>query len=143
MTEFSGRCLCGRISYAGRDPQGGGHCYCDDCRRSSGTGHCSHMIVAAGNFSVDGDVSFFESPADSGNIVSRGFCGRCGSPLYSTNSGMPEMVFVRASSLDEPGVFAPMMAVYTSRAPAWDSPADTVPGFAEMPPPAGMPELEA
>jgi len=143
MTTFSGGCLCGSVTYTGSDPQSGGYCYCNDCRRSSGTGHCSHMIVAEASFSSAGEVRFYDSPADSGNRVSRGFCPICGSPVYSRNSGMPGMVFVRASSLNETEVFEPMMTVYTSRAPHWDQPSDSVPGFPEMPPPSDMPDLEA
>ena len=56
---------------------------------------------------------------------------------------MPGMVFVRVSSLNETEVFEPMMTVYTSRAPHWEQPSDSVPGFPEMPPPSDMPDLEA
>ena len=34
--------------------------------------------------------------------------------------GLPGMVFVRASSLDDPEVFQPQMIVYSSRKPSWD-----------------------
>ena len=143
MNTFTGGCLCGSVRYEGIDPQGGGHCYCRDCRRSSGTGHCSHMVVAETAFSAAGELTFFDAPADSGNVISRGFCPTCGSPVYSRNSGMPDLVFVRASSLDQPEDFEPAMIVYTSRAPAWDQPMAGLPAFAEMPPPADMPDLEA
>jgi len=33
---------------------------------------------------------------------------------------MPGMVFVRASSLDDPEMFKPLMVVYTDRAASWD-----------------------
>jgi len=101
------------------------------------------MIVAEVSFSLAGEVRYYDSPADSGNMVSRGFCPTCGSPVHSRNSGMPGMVFVRASSLNEAEVFEPMMTVYTSRAPHWDRPLDSVPGFPEMPPPSDMPDLKA
>ena len=143
MTTFSGGCLCGSVRYEGSGPQGGGFCYCDDCRRSSGTGHCSHMMVAECDLSVEGEVRVFDKPADSGNGVSRGFCPTCGSPVFSRNSGVPGMVFIRASSLDQAEVFQPMMSVYASRAPAWDQPSDALPAFDEMPPPADRPAMEA
>lgn len=90
MTKFTGSCLCGNVSFEGDDPQGGGHCYCNDCRRASGTSHCSHMIAQESAFSISGEMRFFDSPADSGNIVRRGFC-----PTWShPDSGLttfPEM----------------------------------------------------
>lgn len=141
--HFTGGCLCGRVRYEGREESGGGHCHCTDCRKSSGTGHCSHMIVPERAFTLSGQLRFYDSPADSGNVVSRGFCPNCGSAVFSRNSGMPGMVFVRASSLDDPDVFRPQMVVYTDRAAKWDHVDPSLPSFAAMPPPQDMPENRA
>ncbi len=132
MTEFSGGCLCGAVQYEGSEQKGGGHCHCIDCRKSSGTGHCSHMVVPEVSFDVTGEVRFYDKLADSGNMVSRGFCPTCGSPVYSRNSGMPGVVFVRASSLDDPDVFHPQMVVYAKRDVKWGSIDPTLPTFEEM-----------
>lgn len=133
-TGFSGSCLCGAVRFTGTmAPQVVGHCHCIDCRKSSGTGHCTHLVVPATAFEVTGAVTFYDRPADSGNIVSRGFCGTCGSPIYSTNSGMKGVVFPRASVLDDPDVITPQMIVYASRAPAWDHMNPALPAFAIMP----------
>jgi len=138
--SFTGGCLCGRVRYEGDEESGGGHCHCIDCRKSSGTGHCSHMIVPESAFRASGEIKFYSSPADSGNVVNRGFCPNCGSPVYSTNDGMPGVIFVRASSLDDPAVFKPQMVVYTDRAAAWDHMDSALPSFAAMPKPEDMPE---
>ncbi len=136
---ISGGCLCESVRYTCEEEAGGGHCHCIDCRKTSGTGHCSHMIVPEASFEVTGEVKFFDKPADSGNMVNRGFCPNCGSAVYSTNSGMPGMVFVRASSLDNPEDFRPQMRVYTDRAASWDKMDTSLPGFARMPAPEDMP----
>jgi len=138
--SISGGCLCGAVRYECAEESGGGHCHCNDCRRSSGTGHCSHMIVPESGFAVNGEIRFFDKPADSGNMVSRGFCPTCGAALYSTNAGMPGVVFVRASSLDDPEHFRPQMTVYTDRAASWDHMDASLPSFAAMPSPAAVPE---
>lgn len=138
--NISGGCLCGAVRYEGAaEPMIAGQCYCTDCRRASGTGHGAHLAVPDAAISVTGDLTFFDKPADSGSMVSRGFCPTCGSAVYSTNSGMPGAMFIRASSLDDPEVFQPMVAVYTSRAPSWDKVPDGIPGFDEMPPAEAMP----
>ena len=82
---------------------------------------------------VSGDVKFYDHPADNGNIVSRGFCPACGSPIYSKNSGMPGMVFPRASSLDAPEVTKPQLIVYASRAPSCEIMDPALPAFPTMP----------
>lgn len=130
----SGGCLCGAVRYTiAGDPTMAAHCQCVDCRKSSGTGHCTHLVVAAAAFKVGGTVRFYDHPADSGNMVSRGFCPSCGCAVYSTNSSMPDMVFPRASSLDDPEIAKPQMVVYASRAPSWDHVDPSLPAFAEMP----------
>lgn len=133
-TGFSGGCLCGAIRFnCTVDPQVAAHCHCVDCRKSSGTGHCTHLVVPAAALAVTGTVTFYKHAADSGNIVSRGFCATCGSPIYSTNSGMPDLAFPRASVLDDPEAVTPQMVVYASRAPAWDRPDSSLPSFPLMP----------
>jgi hypothetical protein len=90
--------------------------------------------VARAGFAVTGQPTSYERAADSGNVVSQTFCGRCGAALYSTNSASPDVVFLRASSLDDPDQFVPGMIVYASRAPSWARLDPTLATFSEMPP---------
>ena len=83
---------------------------------------------------LTGQVTFYDRPADSGNVVSRGFCPHCGSAILSRNSAMPGMVFIRASSLDNLDAVQPAMTVYASRAPGWATLAQENPIFELMPP---------
>jgi len=46
---------------------------------------------------------------------------------------MPEMIFPRASSLDDPEVAKPAVTVYASRATSWDPVDPNIPSFPEMP----------
>lgn len=73
-------------------------------------------------------------PSDSGSLVTRAFCPNCGAPVFSQNPGMPGLLFLRASSLDDLEVFQPQMHVYAMRAPSWDAPRSGVPAFDRMPP---------
>jgi hypothetical protein len=139
-TPFSGGCLCGAVRYESAvEPVAAGHCQCHDCRRSSGTGHGSHLAVPKPAVSVTGDVTVFEKAADSGNMIGRAFCPTCGAAVYSLNSGFPDLIFLRASSLDDLELFQPQMVVYTGRGASWDLIDPDLPAFAAMPPPAAMP----
>ncbi|OUS34939.1 aldehyde-activating protein [Rhodobacterales bacterium 56_14_T64] len=132
---FSGGCLCGNARYTcSATPQVAVHCHCEDCRKSSGTGHCTHLMVQNDAFTISGPLSSFSKQVDSGNQVDRFFCPNCGSALYSINSGMAGVVFPRASSLDDPEIAAPQMTVYASRAASWDPIATDLPSCPEMPP---------
>lgn len=110
------------------------HCYCEDCRRSSATGHASHVVVEHSALSIEGKTTAYVKAADSGAEVTRYFCPTCGSAIWSTNSGMPGLTFLRASSLDDLEVFAPQMHVFASRAASWDAPAPGPNVFETMPP---------
>lgn len=135
MTQsFTGGCLCGAVRYVcDAEPTMSGHCHCEDCRRSSGTGHSSHLGVPEPALAVTGEVKGYARAANSGHMVTRYFCPTCGAALCSKNDAMPGMVFLRASSLDDLEVFKPQMHVYVSRAASWDR-QDGLPAFAEMPP---------
>jgi hypothetical protein len=131
---FSGRCLCGAVHYESTaDPQLVGQCHCIDCRKTSGTDHGTHLIIPEYAFTITGTLKFYDHPADSGNIVSRGFCPECGAAIYSRNSAMKGVVFVRASSLDDLEIAKPNMIVYASRAPSWSQLDPEVPTYAGMP----------
>jgi hypothetical protein len=133
--EFSGGCLCGGVRYVcTAEPAMAGHCHCEDCRRSSGTAHCSHLGVPEATVTLTGQTTSYARPADSGNVITRHFCPTCGSPIYSRNSGMAGLLFLRASSLDDMEVFKPQMHVFASRSPSWNRPDDGLPVFEGMPP---------
>ena len=134
MSGFTGGCLCGSVRFESKaDPMLAAHCHCVDCRKSSGTGHCTHIVIPEDGFSVSGELTFYDRPADSGNMVSRGFCPNCGSAVYSTNSAMQGVCFPRASSLDDPDVITPSMVVYASRAASWDHMDPDLPSFDTVP----------
>ena len=130
-----GKCLCGAVRYSGEaDPLFQVKCYCSDCRKTSGAGHAAMIGFPMGTIAITGEVKEFHSTADSGNAVTRGFCPACGSGVYSRNAAMPQMIFLRASTFDDPDLFAPQLVVYASRAPAWDPVSADVPAFPESPP---------
>lgn len=133
--SFTGRCLCGAVRYeCSATPLMAGHCQCEDCRRSSGTGHGSHLAVPASSLRLEGTLTRYERTADSGNVVTRAFCPVCGAPILSTNAAAPELTFLRASSLDDLDVFQPIAVVYASRAASWDKLDPALMHFDTMPP---------
>jgi hypothetical protein len=132
--RIAGGCLCGAVRFEGdADPQFQVKCYCTDCRRTSGAGHAAMMGFQDGAISFKGDAREFCSKADSGNDVIRAFCPTCGSGVYARNGGMPDMIFVRASALDDPNLFSPQMVVWAARAPAGDAVGDRIPAFLAAP----------
>ena len=120
-TLSSGGCMCGAVRYdISAQPMMSANCYCRDCQRSTGSAFAPVLIVPKAAFKLTkGELKHFEVTGDSGGKVSRGFCANCGSPILSLLSGMPDVVAVKAGSLDDPSKFAPGANVYMSSAQPW------------------------
>jgi hypothetical protein len=133
-TLFSGGCMCGAVRYEiSAEPMMSAICYCRDCQRSTGSAFASVLVVPKAAFKLTkGQLKEFEVTADSGNKVSRGFCANCGAPIISLLSSVPDVVAVKAGSLDDPSKFAPGASVYMSSAQPW-APVGPWPKFAKMP----------
>jgi hypothetical protein len=67
-----------------------------------------------------GNPRFFEVTADSGKTTSRAFCAECGSALFGEPGSRPDIVTIRAGSLDHPSTFQPSRDIYTASAQPWD-----------------------
>jgi hypothetical protein len=134
VQAYTGGCACGAIRYEiAAEPVMGGHCQCRDCQRDSGTGHASHLAFLRAGAHMIGNTTGWDKAADSGNIVTRAFCPTCGSSVYSTNSGIPDLIFIRAASLDDPGRYKPQMVVWAKSGYAWDHTDPALPKFEKMP----------
>lgn len=121
--RISGGCLCGKVRFEGEaEPQFQVKCYCVDCRRTSGAGHASMMGFL--------EPREFSSLADRRNTVAHASRPRCGSGVDACNGGMPRLIFVRASALDDPDLFSPQAVVWTARAPRWGAVTSGIPAFA-------------
>src|SRR5262245_36380728 len=100
--RISGECLCGAVRYSGdTEPQFQVKCYCTDCRKTSAAAHAAMMGFPKEAISVSGPVKEYHSKADSGADVTRAFCPTCGAGIYARNASVPQLVFLRASTLDD------------------------------------------
>jgi len=134
-TVHRGHCLCGAIHFSARgEPAMSGVCYCESCRRLSGTGHAFHALWPEAAVTISGVARDFAWQADSGATVTTSFCPTCGSPLFGRSSGMPGMLTLRVASFDDPETFTPQMAVYAKRRLHWDHLDPSLPAYDAMPP---------
>jgi len=130
--SLTGGCLCGAVRYkVSGDQIFSGRCYCNDCRKTSGTGHSAVFAVPEQTVSITGKLTDYTKPGGSGQSFTRRFCPVCGSRIAGG------MVLITASTLDDPEKFVSQMSVFASRAPSWDRPPPGTPSFPEMPPPQG------
>lgn len=122
---FSGGCACGAIRYqCSAEPLAALNCHCHDCQRASGSAFAAILIVPASTFALmQGQPIYYNVTADSGAIMGRGFCDKCGSPVFIQHTRKtlgPEVAVIHAASLDDPSWFRPTVDLYTSCAQPWD-----------------------
>jgi hypothetical protein len=134
-TTINGGCMCGAIRYeCSAEPVMSVNCYCRDCQRATGSAMAPVILVPKpGLRLIKGEPKYYTVKADSGNEVSRGFCTNCGSPMFSLLSGMPEVIAIKAASLDDPSIYKPALNVFVASAPPWAPISKDIPGFAKMP----------
>lgn len=132
----TGGCLCGAVRYeSGGEPLFSLKCHCRDCQRSSGTAYIAAMRVPAALFRItQGIPKRYIGKSDSGNAISRVFCGDCGSPLYVQVSTRPDIVGLRVGTLDDPSVFRPDADIFTKSAQPWDHMNPELPKYPTYPP---------
>ena len=136
---FAGGCLCGSVRYTiAADPLISIHCQCRACQFDTGSGHMSGLAFPIAAMKIEGMLTEFSRPADSGGTATKGFCPRCGTPVTGRTSIMPDVVMVRVGTLDDPSRFTPQMLVFAGGGHAWDQIDPSLPRFPGMPP-MGLP----
>ena len=126
--------MCGKVRYdRTADPIFMGNCHCLDRPKATGTAYEAAIGIPAATLRVAGNVKYHDNKADSGKIISRGFCSECGSRLLGKASAMPDLAMITAGSLDDPKQYAPQMDIYTSSAQPWDHMHPAWPKFPKTP----------
>lgn len=131
-TTLTGRCLCGTVHFTVMgSPLRFLHCHCERCRRATGTGHASNIILKPADIewqSGEGSIKRYKVPdADRFATV---FCTNCGGPVPREHG---DMIVVPAGTLDSPPDRGPEARIFwDSRAP-WSCEAGDLPAFSEYP----------
>ncbi len=120
MTETKGGCLCGQIRYTLKSaPALTVVCHCTHCQKASGSAFSTNLVVPRADLDIAGDLAAYDDTADSGNILKRSFCPKCGSSIMSESSGRPGVAVLKAGTLDDPSGVKPAMQIWTSSAQPW------------------------
>ncbi|CVI58576.1 MULTISPECIES: GFA family protein [Agrobacterium] len=96
---FSGGCQCGAVRYRIEGGLRYPHlCHCRMCQKASGNYFMPLAASALTQFEITrGEAAWFRSS----DHARRGFCGRCGTPLFYDMPGA-DFINITLGSLDEP-----------------------------------------
>ena len=99
-------------------------CNCTDCQTASGSAFALNMPVLTKDFRIlQGQPKGWRRQSPSGADVTSWFCGECGARLYGERQGRPQIMNLRAGTLDDTSWLTPLAHFYTGSAQAWVQPA--------------------
>ena len=131
----TGGCLCKGVRYEfSGAPLMTVNCYCLDCQRATGSPFATVMAMPRSAFRLlHGDLGSFTVKSNGGRDVTREFCKVCGSPLFTKAEMVPDLIFVKAGSLDDSSWVSPVLNCWTSRAEPWMPVAAGIQNYPENP----------
>jgi hypothetical protein len=116
MSVFSGKCLCGNVSYqCHSEPKAVFNCHCEDCRRATGSVFGTNLFVPEAKVEISGAVSSYSHISDSGSTMTKRFCPNCGSLLFGSNSAKPNVVSIRAGTVDQLALIKPQINLFMDK----------------------------
>jgi hypothetical protein len=135
--DITGGCLCRAVRYRSAAPPIVTRvCWCRLCQYIGAGSGTVNTCFRTETLTVEGELADYRSVADSGSIMHRRFCPRCGVHLFSEAESRPHLVFVRTGTLDDPELAKPAATIWTSAAPSWACIDERLPRTERQPPPA-------
>lgn len=118
---LTGGCQCGASRYAvTAAPLTLYCCHCSECQAQSSSAFGMSMLVARDPLETDWSLlATWTRATDSGNTLDCHFCPACGVRLFHVGRESPEIVSVKAGSLDEHGRLSPIGHIWTDSAQPW------------------------
>jgi len=96
------------------------NCYCQDCQKATGSPFATVLALPQAAFHLlKGKLGAFTVKSGGGRDVTREFCKECGSPLFTRAEMVPDLIFVKAGSLDDSSWISPTLNCWTSRKEHW------------------------
>jgi hypothetical protein len=109
-------------------------CHCRDCQYASGGAFSVVAFFPAQACELKGATKSYTVKGGVGLSVSRHFCPECGTPLYSALAELPELLFVKVGTLDNPAEVKPRGHMWCDSMLPWVDAADGLERLAGNPP---------
>jgi len=134
--SLTGSCLCGSVRYEIEgEAQRFYHCHCLRCRKTTGTGHASNMLVTplASLTWKSGEELLRSYKVPEAERFYNCFCSQCGSPMPRV---VPELsgVIIPAGTLNEEPPIVPGARIFQGSRAQWSCAGDDLPVYQEYPP---------
>jgi hypothetical protein len=126
--EATGGCACGEVRYRlGSEPLFVHCCHCLNCQRQTGSAFVINVLIEADRVEVlAGEPVPVDAPRDDGSAQRVFRCPTCQVAVFS-EYGRPEVLFVRAGTLDDPSQVEPDVHIFTRSKVPWVELPETTP----------------
>ena len=129
---FRGSCLCGAVQYEiSGAPTKFYHCHCTRCRKATGTGHASNLLVKPGSIKwIKGEELIKGYKVPEAIRFTNRFCSVCGSrvPRYAKEI---DTIVIPAGSLDSEPPISPQARIFWDSRANWSCSGDGLPVHSE------------
>lgn len=133
--SFRGSCLCGSVQYEiTGEPVKFYHCHCQRCRKATGTGHASNLLIKPGAIKwLKGAELIRSYKVPEAKRFTNCFCGACGGrvPRYVKET---DMIVIPAGSLDSEPAIRPQARIFWDSRAGWSCGGDGLPVHPEYAP---------
>jgi hypothetical protein len=139
MMKIDGSCHCGALAYEAEvDPAKVGVCHCVDCQILSGGAYRTGATAPEGAFKLTlGTAKIYAKDTDAGTKREMGFCGDCGTHIYSALPGDgPKQFRVRVATARQRDQLPPTRQIWMRSAQKWTAELTSLPGEAKQSPAA-------
>ena len=111
---LSGGCQCGAVRYRiTAVPRVFYLCHCTECQRHTSSAFGESLRVHEAELEIDGALSTFTRPSESGRRREGRFCPACGVRIVHGTAGL-DMVNVKAGTLDDTSWLRPAGHIWTA-----------------------------
>jgi hypothetical protein len=119
--KVHGTCQCDAIAYEAEiDPERVTVCHCIDCQKFSGAPFRLSVPARAEELKIlRGFPKVYVKTAESGNRRAQGFCGECGSAIYSADADGAKIYMLRVGAMAERNELAPRRQIWCESALDW------------------------
>lgn len=113
-------CSCGQLTATvDGDPVRISVCHCFACQRRTGSVFGAQARFPASSVVVKGQSREYVRTGDSGGQAHFNFCPACGSTVFYTLAGVPDVIAIPVGAFADPGFPSPQHSVYEQRMHAW------------------------
>jgi hypothetical protein len=121
--RIDGACHCGAITYEAEiDPAKVGICHCTDCQTLSASAYRTVVPARKEGFRiVSGEPKIYVKTADSGTKRAQAFCPECGTHIYASALGDPQVFSIRVGTARQRAELTPRQQSWCRSALPWVS----------------------